>query len=140
MFRVSQARLEDLPVKVTRYIKMSMIERIKEKARADRKTIVFPEGLEPRTVKACAILKAEGIADPVLLGKPEDILREAEELHADLTGIRIVDPEFDEKFPEYAETLYELRKMKGMTREKAAEVAKDGNEDRLVKLPHGLPE
>ena len=53
---------------------MSMIERIKEKARADRKTIVFPEGLEPRTVKACAILKAEGIADPVLLGKPEDLL------------------------------------------------------------------
>ena len=104
---------------------MSMIERIKEKARADRKTIVFPEGLEPRTVKACAILKAEGIADPVLLGKPEDILREAEELHADLTGIRIVDPEFDAKFSEYAETLYELRKMKGMTREKAAEVAKD---------------
>ena len=36
---------------------MSMIERIKEKARADRKTIVFPEGLEPRTVKACAVLK-----------------------------------------------------------------------------------
>ena len=104
---------------------MSMIERIKEKARADRKTIVFPEGLEPRTVKACAILKAEGIADPVLLGKPEDILREAEELHADLTGVRIVDPEFDAKFSEYAETLYELRKMKGMTREKAAEVAKD---------------
>lgn len=104
---------------------MSMIERIKEKAHADRKTIVFPEGLEPRTVKACAILKAEGIADPVLLGKPEDILREAEELHADLTGVRIVDPEFDAKFSEYAETLYELRKMKGMTREKAAEVAKD---------------
>ena len=72
---------------------MSMIERIKEKARADRKTIVFPEGLEPRTVKACAILKAEGIADPVLLGKPEDILREAEELHADLTGDYAAVPE-----------------------------------------------
>ncbi len=36
---------------------MSMIERIKEKARADRKTIVFPEGLEPRTVKACQSLR-----------------------------------------------------------------------------------
>ena len=89
---------------------MSMIERIKEKARADRKTIVFPEGLEPRTVKACAILKAEGIADPVLLGKPEDILREAEELHADLTGIRIVDPEFDARIRSSMQNFRSMRR------------------------------
>ena len=100
---------------------MSMIERIKEKARADRKTIVFPEGLEPRTVKACAILKAEGIADPVLLGKPEDILREAEELHADLTGVRIVDPFNDPNKQKYIDKFVELRAKKGVTPESAKE-------------------
>ena len=45
---------------------MSMIEKIKEKARRSRKTIVFPEGDEPRTVAAAARIIKEGLAKPVL--------------------------------------------------------------------------
>ena len=44
---------------------MNLVERIKQKARADVKRIVLPEGDEPRTVKAAAILKDEGIAEAV---------------------------------------------------------------------------
>ena len=47
---------------------MSMIERIKQKARSSVKTIVFPEGDEPRTVAAASQILREGIAKPVLLG------------------------------------------------------------------------
>ena len=49
---------------------MSMIEKIKNKARANIKTIVLPEGDEPRTVKAAEDIVKEGLATPILLGNP----------------------------------------------------------------------
>ena len=94
---------------------MSMIERVREKARADRKTIVFPEGCEERTVQAAAELVAEKLADPILIGDPDEIKKEAYRLGADLTGIRIENPTGSEKFADYVHALYELRKAKGIT-------------------------
>lgn len=104
---------------------MSMIERVKEKARADRKTIVFPEGIEERTIQAAAELVKEKLVDPVLLGKPEEIKGEAKRLGVDLTGIRIENPADSDNFQTYAENLYELRKAKGVTPEKAKELTLD---------------
>lgn len=104
---------------------MSMIERVKEKARADRKTIVFPEGIEERTIQAAAILVKEKLVDPVLLGKPEEIEGEAKRLGVDLTGIRIENPADSDNFQTYADNLYELRKAKGVTPEKAKELTLD---------------
>lgn len=104
---------------------MSMIERVKEKARADRKTIVFPEGIEERTIQAAAALVKEKLVDPVLLGKPEEIEGEAKRLGVDLTGIRIENPADSDNFQTYADNLYELRKAKGVTPEKAEELTLD---------------
>ena len=104
---------------------MSMIERVKEKARADRKTIVFPEGIEERTIQAAAELVKEKLVDPVLLGKPEEIEVEAKRLGVDLTGIRIENPADSDNFQTYADNLYELRKAKGVTPEKAKELTLD---------------
>ena len=104
---------------------MSMIERVKEKARADRKTIVFPEGIEERTIQAAAELVKEKLVAPVLLGKPEEIEGEAKRLGVDLTGIRIENPADSDKFQTYADNLYELRKAKGVTPEKAEELTLD---------------
>lgn len=104
---------------------MSMIERVKEKARADRKTIVFPEGIEERTIQAAAVLVKEKLVDPVLLGKPEEIESEAKRLGVDLTGIRIENPADSDNFQTYADNLYELRKAKGVTPEKAEELTLD---------------
>ena len=94
---------------------MSMIERVKEKARADRKTIVFPEGCEERTIQAAAELVAEGLVDPILVGDPDEIKREADRLGCDLTGIRIEDPSDSGKYTDYVHALYEIRKAKGVT-------------------------
>lgn len=104
---------------------MSMIERVKEKARADRKTIVFPEGIEERTIQAAAVLVKEKLVVPVLLGKPEEIEGEAKRLGVDLTGIRIENPADSDNFQTYADNLYELRKAKGVTPEKAEELTLD---------------
>ncbi len=104
---------------------MSMIEMVKAKARADVKCIVLPEGDEPRTVAAAEEIRREGLAEPVLLGDPEKIREEAKRQETDLSGIRIVDPEYSDKTETYAETLYELRKAKGLTREQADQLVRD---------------
>ena len=102
---------------------MAIIDKIKAKAKADVKTIVLPEGDEPRTVQAAAKIAAEGLAKLILLGNPEKIQEVA--AGACLDGIEIIDPATSDKCEEYAHTLYELRKAKGMTEEKAAATVKD---------------
>ena len=104
---------------------MSLMERMREKARNNKKIIVLPEGEELRTVRAAALVAAEGLADPVLLGVPETIRRGAEEQGADIDGIPLVDPASSPKGEVYAETLYELRRQKGLSREEAGKLARD---------------
>ena len=104
---------------------MSMIERVYAKARADVKRIVLPEGDEERTLLAAAKLKAEGLAEPILLGNEAAIRAEAARVGADLSGLAVLDPETSEKTESYAEALYELRKAKGLSREDAGQLARD---------------
>lgn len=104
---------------------MSMIEKIKNKARANIKTIVLPEGDEPRTVKAAEDIVKEGLATPILLGNPEKIAAVAKEQGANIAGIKIIDPVASEKADEYTKTLYELRKAKGVTEEDAKKLVAD---------------
>jgi phosphate acetyltransferase len=104
---------------------MNFIDQVKTKAKSNVKTIVLPEGDEPRTVQAAAILKAEGIARPILLGSPEAIRKVAAEKGADIAGIDIVDPATSAEAPRYAEALYELRKAKGVTPEEATRLVSD---------------
>lgn len=82
---------------------MSLVDKIRAKARQRRTTIVLPEGDEPRTVAAAEIVRREGLAEPVLL--TPDIMKEKAEA--------------------YAEALYELRKAKGLSREGTAKLVGD---------------
>lgn len=102
-----------------------LIEKIKAKASSDIKRIVLPEGDEKRTVQAAAILKKEGIAEPVLIGNPDSVKAAAAENGADITGIEIIDPVTSDKASSYADTLYELRKAKGVTPEDAVKLVAD---------------
>ena len=104
---------------------MSMIEHVWEKARLNRKRIVLPEGEEPRTVQAAAKVRDEGLAEPILLGNPAAVRAVAEKTGTNLNGIPVIDPSASEKAAEYAETLYDLRKQKGLTREEAAVLTAD---------------
>ena len=102
---------------------MAIIDKIKAKAKSNVMHIVLPEGDEPRTVKAASMIVEQGLAKLTLLGNPEKIKEVA--AGASLEGINIIDPATSEKCAEYAATLYELRKAKGMTEEKAATTVKD---------------
>jgi len=87
-------------------------------ARKAGKTIVLPEGDEPRTVKAAAICAERGIAKSVLLADPESVKKVAAEqgvtLGADVTIINPADVREN-----YVARLVELRKSKGLTEEQA---------------------
>ena len=101
---------------------MSVIEKIKAKAKTDVKHIVLAEGSEPRTVQAAAKIVAEGLAKITLVGKPEEIAKVAAETGTDLKGVAIVDPATCEKSEAYAQKLCELRQKKGMTIEQARDL------------------
>lgn len=100
---------------------MSYIDLMKEKARSDKKTIVLPETNDKRTLIAAANILKEGIADIIMVGNEEKIMDGAGWLEVELDGVKIIDPEQTEKLDEYAELLFEIRKNKGMTPEKARE-------------------
>lgn len=102
---------------------MSLLDEIKAKATARKKTIVLCEGEDKRVVEAAAEITKAGIAKIVLIGNEEECKKVAPGV--DLTGITLVDPLTSDKTAEYAAILYEARKAKGMTEEQAKEQAKD---------------
>ena len=104
---------------------MSIIEKIREKAKLNLKTIVLPEGSEKRTVQAAAYVKRNRIAEPVLLGNRDSIFAAAKETGSDIDGIVMVDPDKSNQLNAYASALYEARKSKGMTTEEALKLALD---------------
>ena len=100
-----------------------LTESIKAKARIAGKTIVLPEGEEERIIRAAEKVTAEGIAKVVLLGDEAVIKAKCPDVCLD--GIEVINPATSAKLGEYANLLYELRKAKGMTEEKALALAKD---------------
>lgn len=105
---------------------MNLLDQMFDKAKANVRRIVLPEGTEIRTLKAADIVLKDGLASLILIGNKEEILKMAVE--NDLQHIakaQIVDPETDEKMPVYTEILFNLRKSKGMTEEEAAKTAKN---------------
>ena len=100
---------------------MSFIDSIKDRARQDVKTIVMPETDDRRTLIAAAKVIDENLANIVMIGKEDKIMEGAKWLELDLSKITVIDPENTEKLERYTNKLYELRKSKGMTLEKARE-------------------
>ena len=104
---------------------MSFIEKIKEKAKSNIKTIVLPEGEEIRTLKAAEIINKEKFAKVVLIGNQEKIKEILTRENINIVDIQVIEPEKSEKKEEYANALYELRKAKGMTLEDAEKLVLD---------------
>ncbi len=104
---------------------MNFIDTIKQRAKKDIKKIVLPEASDIRTIKATATVLKEGYADVILIGNEENINKMANDEGLDISKATIINPLKSEKSKVYAEKLYELRKEKGMTLEKAEELIKD---------------
>lgn len=102
---------------------MSYIDTIKARARLDKKTIVLPETTDKRTLIAAAKIMEEGIANIIMIGDEEKIMDGAGWLEVDLTGVEVINPKTTDKLDAYVNLLYETRKAKGMTPEKARDSA-----------------
>ena len=104
---------------------MNFINDIKEKARKNIKTIVLPEAQDVRVLEAARKVTDEGFAKVILLGDKEELLQVASSNNIDINDLQIINPLQSEKLEDYISTLYELRKEKGMTLEKARETLKN---------------
>ena len=107
---------------------MDLFDNLKQKVAGANKTIVFPEGQEPRIFRAAIRLKNGGLVVPILLGKVDEIKQNAENEGVDLGDIELIDPNTypEDKFAEMVEAFVERRKGKN-TKEQAETMLRDVN-------------
>ena len=101
----------------------SMIEKLKK----DPKKIVLTEGSDPRILEAASRLLASNFLHPVLLGNRDEIWKAAEDAGFNIRGAEIIDPENYDRFDEMVDAFVEIRKAKGMTKEKAEKILRGAN-------------
>ena len=102
----------------------SIMRRVINIARKDRKKIVFSEGEDPTIIKAASQCIAEGICEPILLGQLERIEAVKEEMGLDFE-CETIDVRYDpRRRTTYADELHNLRGRKGLTREDAVRLLK----------------
>ncbi len=105
---------------------MDLLQKIKENAQKHNMRIVLPEGTEIRTLKAADQIIEENLAQIILIGNPDEINKLAAENNLqNINKCKLVDPNNHEKKEAYTDLLVELRKSKGLTREKAAQLVID---------------
>ncbi len=105
---------------------MDLIKNIKEKATKLNMRIVLPESHDERTLKAAEIAYNEKLAEIILIGNKEKILKDSENLGLkNIKNIEIIDFETYSKIDEYAMLMVELRKHKGLKKEQAIELLKN---------------
>ncbi len=117
-------------------VRQSFVRSIKEKIQiiteGDQKVplpkIVFPEGSNPKILRACDIIIQEEIAQPILLGNRNRIQLAIEKLGLDnVASAQIVMPSADEKRELYAKQFWETRQRRGLTKEQCFSLMKNEN-------------
>ncbi len=101
-----------------------LMHHIHYKAKSNPKSIVLPEGEDPKIIKSAIIARDSGIAKPILLGNKATINSIAEKSGYDLEGIEIIEPNISNRLDEYTENLYRLRHRKGLTKSEIKDILK----------------
>ncbi|MGT2906500.1 phosphate acetyltransferase [Streptococcus dentiloxodontae] len=115
----------------------SLFGSLREKIVGKNIKIVFPEGNDDRVVRAAARLKFEGLVDPIILGKPEEVRAILTRLGFADPGYTILDPDNYADFEKMKETFLELRKGKA-TPEDADKLLHDVNYFGVMLVKLGL--
>ncbi|HJX05813.1 MAG TPA: phosphate acyltransferase, partial [Candidatus Nanoarchaeia archaeon] len=97
----------------------TILDSLKEKAKANPKRIVFPDAYEEKILRAVEVILNEKISIPFLIGERARVEQRAKELSLNLVGVEIRDPKFDANYEHYVQEYLKLRKKKGMTLEEA---------------------
>ena len=102
-----------------------ILQKIRERARADLQHIILPEGEDVRTIQAAAICAAECIAKITIVGDEEKVRTLAGEAHVNLNGVEIIDHRKSNDFGKLATLYHQMRRSKGVTLEEAEQTVKD---------------
>lgn len=102
----------------------NFISDIQQKSKQLRKTIVLPDALDPRAIKAARVIVDKELASPILVGDESQIRTKAENESVSLQGVRIVDPLKSDKLSDFSHIYFNLRKAKGIQFTEAQEVMK----------------
>ncbi len=117
----------------SREVRQNIINRAKS---GEMKRIVFPEGEEPKIIRAAAQIQDMGIGEPILMGRPDRIKTIIEDL-----GLSYEPAMFDhyaaDNVQDYVEMLYQLRQRKGVTQHKARSLLRQRNYYASVMVKNG---
>jgi malate dehydrogenase (oxaloacetate-decarboxylating)(NADP+) len=102
-----------------------MMRVVLNKAKSEPKRVALADGDDEKMIRAAYQMQDQKIADPVLIGDKREIVQKAADLGLNFEP-DIVDPDAGE-YDRYAETLYEKRRRKGVTRSEASELLEDSN-------------
>jgi phosphate acetyltransferase len=102
---------------------MTLMEKLKNRARSRPQRIVLPEGEDPRVIAAATAICKEGFAKITLLGRKAVVAAIASDLHVDLSNVTIVDPAESDRAESYAQIYYERRRAKGASLDESRQIA-----------------
>ena len=100
---------------------MKLLEQCREQCRKKPMRIVFPDACDARMLHAADRLKAEGLAEPILIGRPFELRDLAHRSGVALPCLTIIDPQASGATADFARLLHERRREKGMTESEALE-------------------
>ncbi|MDT5041931.1 MAG: phosphate acetyltransferase [Actinoplanes sp.] len=109
-----------------------------DRARAERRHLVLPEGTEERILRATETLLRRGVAELTLLGNPAEISRRARELGVEIGAARLIDPATSQWRDSFATQYAELRKHRSVTLDLAYDVVRDVNYFGTMMVAAGL--
>ena len=104
---------------------MSRILELREKAKKEKRKVVFPEGNDSRVLEGAAYLASHGLVDVLLLGKKREVEELAGKNGISLDGVDLVDPETYSETAGIVDAYYEKRKHKGIDPAEAEKTVKE---------------
>jgi malate dehydrogenase (oxaloacetate-decarboxylating)(NADP+) len=84
------------------------------KARSDPRQVVFGEGEHPSIIRAAAAVEEQGIGHTILLGRPEVVRQNIQDLGLDFEPV-VIEPQFSNQYETYCRAFFEMRRRKGIT-------------------------
>ncbi|HVH10721.1 MAG TPA: NADP-dependent malic enzyme, partial [Gemmatimonadales bacterium] len=110
---------------------------LSSRAQEQAQRIVFPEGEDPRILKAARVLADDGIAAPILLGDPDAMRRQADDAGVTLEDITLSNPRTSAHLEAFAQELWQRRRRKGITLREARDRVRDPLYHALLMLRAG---
>ncbi|MDA7945953.1 MAG: NADP-dependent malic enzyme [Hyphomicrobiaceae bacterium] len=105
----------------------SIMKPVFETAKSDPKRVIYAEGEDERILRAAQVVLEDGIAQPIVIGRPEvveaQLKRHGLNIRPD-KDFELVNPESDPRYRDYVDTYYNLTCRKGITPEIARTIVR----------------